>query len=90
MHSSVYGKLIDNSTKNDDGCTFPTIPCEPHTAIRLIESHIVFEFRPCINNIVYCMLRRFEDFRTSLYVFMSVFKGFRRLRTMVNGRHLFL
>ena len=46
-----------------------TIPCEPNTDNRYIESHIFCEIRPCTNNIVFAC---FEVFRTFLYVFMSV------------------
>ena len=45
---------------------FTTIPCEPNTANRHIESHNFFcRIRPCTNNIVYT---KFEVFKTFLYV----------------------
>ena len=44
---------------------FTTIPCEPNTANRHKESHILGEIRLCTSNIVHA---RFEVFRTFLYV----------------------
>ena len=52
-----------------------TIPCECSAANKHIEGHIIGEFRPCINNIVYA---RFEDFMLFLCVFMSVLSVFLR------------
>ena len=59
---------------------FTTIPCEPNTANEAhTESHIFFEkFVPVLTTL--CM--RFEDFRTFLCVFMSIFSFFCALRVM--------
>ena len=58
-----------------------TIPCEPNTINKHIESQIFGEIRPCTNNIVYA---RFEVFRTLLCVFMSVLGVFVRYVLWVN------
>ena len=52
-----------------------TTPCERSAANKHTEGHIIGEFRPCINNIVYA---RFEVFRPFLCVFISDFSVFLR------------
>ena len=62
-------RFVLSETKIRD---FITIPCEPNTSNRHIESHVFCEIRSCFNNIVYA---RFEVFRTLLCVFISGFRS---------------
>ena len=76
----VFGLIAIQSTvwKNMAAVHFTTIPCEPNTANRHIESHILCcccDIRPCTNKIVYA---RFEVLRTFLLVFVSVLRFFVR------------
>ena len=50
---------------------FTTIPCEPYRGHEAQGKPYFCNICPCANGIVYA---RFEDFRTFLYVFMSVIK----------------
>ena len=52
---------------------FTTIPCEPDTANRHVESNISGKICPCTNNNTHA---RFEDFRIFLCVFISDFGVF--------------
>jgi len=54
---------------------FTPIPCEPYTAQKVQGKPYFWNICLCANSIVYA---RFEDFRTFLYVSMSVVKVFVR------------
>ena len=54
---------------------FPTIPCELYTAHKVQGKPYFCKIYPCTDDIVYA---RFEEFRTFLYVFLSVVKVFVR------------
>ena len=60
---------------------FTTIPCEPNTANRPMESHNFCAIRPCTNNNV---CAKFGVFRTFLCFFMNVFRVFVRKELWLN------
>ena len=81
FHPIIAPQIPIHFTEKMADVHFTTTPCEPNTADRLIESHILGKLRPCTNKIVYA---RFKVFRTFRCVCMSVFRDFVRYELWVN------
>ena len=79
MAAVLTGKCQPRITNLKTGigqpCDFTTIPYDPSTANRHIESHFFVEIRPCINDVAYT---RFKVLRNLQYFFMIVFRVFLR------------